>query len=145
MSSGIILEILYRITQFSSLLTIMSCNKSGVATRIIFPLFSINLSKSYSDIFFCVDILITLFTGIACYRKTEKRIMLFSGPKRPPAGCIIIINDIQVKVLLNIHRISKPIKGYIFFFYKSYCLKSIYHRILVFQEINWILRKERKA
>lgn len=117
MSSGIILEILYRITQFSSLLTIMSCNKSGVATRIIFPLFSINLSKSYSDIFFCVDILITLFTGIACYRKTEKRIMLFSGPKRPPAGCIIIINDIQVKVLLNIHRISKPIKGYIFFFF----------------------------
>lgn len=81
----IILEILYRIIQFSSLLTIMSCNKGRVAARIIFPLFFINLSKSYSDIFFCVDILITLFTGIACYRKTEKKIMLFSGPKRQAA------------------------------------------------------------
>lgn len=43
----------------------MSCNKGGLVARIIFPLIFFNVTKSYTDIFFCVDILIILFTGIA--------------------------------------------------------------------------------
>lgn len=74
----------------------MSCNKGVVASRIVFPLIFVNLSKSCSDIFFCVDILIILFTGIAYVTEiSEKKKSLFSGPKWQPAGYVIIINDIH--------------------------------------------------
>lgn len=77
----------------------MSCNKGGVAARIIFPLIFVNLNKSYSGIFFCVDFLNHfIYWSHICCRKFREKMNLFSGLKWQPAGYVIIINDIHTKL-----------------------------------------------